>query len=167
MIVLEDSGPEEIAIHATFFPQLRTSEAARSAPRPPRPRRWNCSSRSPTTTITTPTDTAPEGPWLNQTLEQIVAQLRRAFDLSGCAFLVVDWEERYIRPAAAWFSSRAVREALGAVLSRPYDPERAGITEAAIETRAPLLIGGIESWPGAAGAAPAPRRRRCRPRRRS
>jgi GAF domain-containing protein len=118
-------------------------------PRLPRPRRWNCSSRSPTTTIKTPTDTATEGPWLSHTLEEIVAQLRRAFDLSGCAFLVVDWEQRYIRPAAAWFSSQAVREALGAVLSRPYDPERAGITEAAIETRAPLLIGGIEEWPGA------------------
>ena len=32
------------------------------------------------------------------TLEQIVAQLRRLFDLSGCAFLVVDWKQRYIRP---------------------------------------------------------------------
>jgi GAF domain-containing protein len=36
------------------------------------------------------------------------------------------------------------------VLSRPYDPERAGITEAAIERRAPLLMSDIESWPGAA-----------------
>jgi hypothetical protein len=53
-----------------------------------------------------------------------VAQLRRAFDLTGCAFLMVDWEERYIRPAAAWFSTPEVGEAFGAVLSRPYDPER-------------------------------------------
>jgi GAF domain-containing protein len=80
-----------------------------------------------------------------------VAQLRRAFDLTGCAFLMVDWEERYIRPAAAWFSTPEVGEAFGAVLSRPYDPERAGITEAAIERRAPLLVTGIEEWPGAAG----------------
>jgi len=36
------------------------------------------------------------------------------------------------------------------VLSRPYDPARAGITEAAIERRAPLLMGDIEEWPGAA-----------------
>jgi GAF domain-containing protein len=79
-----------------------------------------------------------------------VAQLRRAFDLTGCAFLMVDWEERYIRPAAAWFSSPSVGEAFGAVLSRPYDPERAGITEAAIERGAPLLVSGIEEWPGAA-----------------
>jgi GAF domain-containing protein len=62
---------------------------------------------------------------------------------------VVDWDERFIRPVAAWFSSDAVREAFGAVLSRPYEPERAGITEAAIERGAPLLIAGIEEWPGA------------------
>jgi GAF domain-containing protein len=78
-----------------------------------------------------------------------VAQLRRAFDLTGCAFLMVDWEERYIRPAAIWFSTPEVAEAFGAVLSRPYDPDRAGITEAAIERRAPLLVSGIEEWPGA------------------
>jgi len=42
-----------------------------------------------------------------------------------------------------------VREAFGAVLSRPYDPERAGITEAAIERGAPLLMAEIASWPGA------------------
>jgi serine phosphatase RsbU (regulator of sigma subunit) len=50
----------------------------------------------------------------------------------------------------AWFSSPAVEQALGAVLSRPYDPERPGITEAAIERRAPLLMSDIEAWPGAA-----------------
>jgi GAF domain-containing protein len=64
---------------------------------------------------------------------------------------MVDWEERYIRPAASWFSSPEVGAAFGAVLSRPYDPERAGITEAAIERRAPLLVASIEDWPGAAG----------------
>ena len=64
---------------------------------------------------------------------------------------MVDWQERYIRPAAAWFSTPEVGEAFGAVLSRPYDPERAGITEAAIERRAPLLVSGIEEWPGAPG----------------
>ena len=62
---------------------------------------------------------------------------------------MVDWEERYIRPAAAWFSTPEVGEAFGVVLSRPYDPARAGITEAAIERRAPLLVAGIEEWPGA------------------
>ena len=64
--------------------------------------------------------------------------------------MVVDWERQHIRPVTAWFSSPAVEQALGAVLSRPYDPERAGITEAAIERRAPLLMDDIEAWPGAA-----------------
>jgi GAF domain-containing protein len=49
----------------------------------------------------------------------------------------------------AWFASDEVREALGAVLSRPYEPERAGITEAAIERGAPLLMDDITQWPGA------------------
>lgn len=62
---------------------------------------------------------------------------------------MVDWERRFIVPAAAWFASEDVRDAFGAVLRRPYDPERAGITEAAIERRAPLLIAAIEEWPGA------------------
>jgi hypothetical protein len=50
---------------------------------------------------------------------------------------------------AAWLSSSAVEQALGPVLTRPYDPERPGITEAAIERRAPLLMSDIEAWPGA------------------
>jgi GAF domain-containing protein len=49
----------------------------------------------------------------------------------------------------AWFSSPAVREALGTVLDRPYDTERPGITEAAIERGAPLLMADIARWPGA------------------
>jgi GAF domain-containing protein len=61
----------------------------------------------------------------------------------------VDWERQHIRPVTAWFSSAEVREALGAVLSRPYEPERAGITEAAIERGSPLLMADITTWPGA------------------
>jgi GAF domain-containing protein len=50
---------------------------------------------------------------------------------------------------AAWFSTAEVREAFGAVLTRPYEPERAGITEAAIERGEPLLMADITQWPGA------------------
>ena len=87
--------------------------------------------------------------WLRQTLDEIVSQLRRLFDLSGCAFQMVDWDRRHIEPVAAWFDSDAVRATFGAVLRRPYEPERAGLTEAAIERRAPLLIARIEDWAGA------------------
>ena len=37
------------------------------------------------------------------------------------------------------------------VLSRPYEPARAGVTEAAIERQAPVLIERMEDWPGAEG----------------
>ena len=70
-------------------------------------------------------------------------------DVDGCAFQVVDWERKLIRPAAAWFADEETREALAAVLTRPYDPERPGVTEAAIERGEPLLIAPSSDWPGA------------------
>jgi GAF domain-containing protein len=87
--------------------------------------------------------------WLRQTLDEIVSQLRRLYALSGCAFQMIDWERRVIRPAAAWFASKDIRGGFGAVLNRPYEPERAGLTEAVVERRAPLLLEHIEEWPGA------------------
>jgi GAF domain-containing protein len=89
--------------------------------------------------------------WLRHALEEIVTQIHRLLDLTGCAFQVVDWKRRYISSAAAWFESDAVRDAFGSVLSRPYEPERAGLTEAAIEAGGPLLLADFESWPGADG----------------
>jgi GAF domain-containing protein len=87
--------------------------------------------------------------WLQQTLEEILGRVRRLLDLNGCAFQVVDWRHKRIRPAAAWFADEGTREALAAVLTRPYDPERPGVTEAAIERGEPLLIASLEDWPGA------------------
>src|SRR6185503_8496342 len=87
--------------------------------------------------------------WLEQTLDEILARVRQLLDVSGCAFQVVDWERRLIRPAAAWFADEETREALAAVLTRPYDPERGGVTEAAIESGEPLLIDTVDAWPGA------------------
>ena len=43
--------------------------------------------------------------WLRHTLEEIVGQIRRLLDVSGCAFQVVDFEAGLISPAAAWFAS--------------------------------------------------------------
>jgi GAF domain-containing protein/GNAT superfamily N-acetyltransferase len=87
--------------------------------------------------------------WLRHALEEIVTQIHRLLDLTGCAFQVVDWKERQIRVAAAWFESDIVRDSFGSVLSRPYEPERAGLTEASIEQGGPLLLTDFESWPGA------------------
>jgi hypothetical protein len=87
--------------------------------------------------------------WLRHALEEIVTQIHRLLDLTGCAFQVVDWKQRHISVAAAWFESDAVRDAFGTVLSRPYEPERAGLTEASIEQGGPLLLANFEEWPGA------------------
>jgi GAF domain-containing protein/GNAT superfamily N-acetyltransferase len=87
--------------------------------------------------------------WLRHALEEIVTQIHRLLDLTGCAFQVVDWKRRHISAAAAWFESDAVRDAFGTVLSRPYEPERAGLTEASIEQGGPLLLTNFEDWPGA------------------
>jgi len=94
-------------------------------------------------------DAASSEAWLEQTLDEILARVRQLLDVNGCAFQVVDWERKLIRPAAAWFADEGTREALAAVLTRPYDPERPGVTEAAIERGEPLLIASVEDWPGA------------------
>jgi GAF domain-containing protein len=87
--------------------------------------------------------------WLQQTLDEILARVRQLLHVNGCAFQVVDWERGLIRPAAAWFADDDTRHALAPVLTRPYDSERAGVTEAAIESGQPLLIASVDAWPGA------------------
>jgi GAF domain-containing protein len=89
--------------------------------------------------------------WLRRTLEEIVSQVRRLLDVTGVSFLVVDEAHAHISPAASWFASDAVRAAFVPVLDRPYEPERAGVTEAAVETGSPVLIERMEDWPGATG----------------
>jgi GAF domain-containing protein len=94
-------------------------------------------------------DAASTEAGLQQTLDEILARVRRLLDVNGCAFQVVDWERKLIRPAAAWFADEGTREALAAVLTRPYDPDRPGVTEAAIERGEPLLLTSVDEWPGA------------------
>jgi GAF domain-containing protein len=87
--------------------------------------------------------------WLRRTLEEILVQLRRLLDISGCAFQVVDFEAGTIQPAAAWFATDEVRAAMTPVLERRYDRERPGVTEAAIERGDALHIERFEEWEGA------------------
>ena len=88
--------------------------------------------------------------WLRQTLDEILSRVRRLLDIDGCAFQVVDWERRVIRPAAQWFADDDTRVALEPILTRPYEPERGGVTEAAIEQGESLLISSAADWEGAA-----------------
>ena len=87
--------------------------------------------------------------WLRHTLEEILSQVRVLLEIDGCAFQTVDWERGHISPAAAWFETQEVRAALTPVLDRPYDVDRGGVTEAAIERGEPVLITDIVSWRGA------------------
>ena len=89
--------------------------------------------------------------WLRHTLEEIIGQIRRLLDVSGCAFQVLDFDAGMIRPAAAWFASDEARDSMTPVLERPYDRERPGVTEAAIESGEALLLRRFEDWEGAAG----------------
>lgn len=81
------------------------------------------------------------------TLEVLLEQVRRVFDPSGCAFLMV--EGRRIHPAAAWFSSPEVAGAMGPVLEREYDLRRPGLTETAYDRGTPVILRSIEDWHGA------------------
>jgi GAF domain-containing protein len=89
--------------------------------------------------------------WLRHTLEEIIGQIRRLLDVSGCAFQVLDFDAGMIRPAAAWFASDEARDSMTPVLERPYDRDRPGVTEAAIEQGEALLLQRFEDWEGAAG----------------
>ena len=89
--------------------------------------------------------------WLHDTLEQLIAQIRALLDVTGVAFVTVDEERAAIRPAAAWFTSDDASRAFTPLLDRPYDPERGGVTEAAVESGTAVLIPRISEWPGAEG----------------
>ena len=69
--------------------------------------------------------------WQQQTLDEILARVRQLLDVSGCAFQVVDWKRRLIRPAAAWFADEetargARRRAHPALRPRPRRRHRGG-----------------------------------------
>ena len=103
---------------------------------------------------------APAG--LHDALDQIITQLRAILDPSGVAFEVIDSERRRIRPEASWFVTDAAREAFEPLMRRSYDPARPGITEAAVEAGAALLIERVEDWPAPSACASAWRRARGR-----
>jgi GAF domain-containing protein/GNAT superfamily N-acetyltransferase len=89
--------------------------------------------------------------WLHDTLEQLIAQIRTLLDVTGVAFVTVDPDRAAIRPAAAWFATEEASRAFTPLLQRPYDPTRAGVTEAAVESGTAVLIPRVGEWPGAEG----------------
>jgi GAF domain-containing protein/GNAT superfamily N-acetyltransferase len=94
--------------------------------------------------------TVTEG-WLHDTLEQLIASIRALLDVTGVAFVTVDEDRAAIRPAAAWFTNEDASRAFTPLLARPYEPERGGVTEAAVESGTAVLIPSMGDWPGADG----------------
>jgi serine phosphatase RsbU (regulator of sigma subunit)/GNAT superfamily N-acetyltransferase len=87
--------------------------------------------------------------WLRHTLEEILSQIRVLLDIDGCAFQTVDFERSHIFLAASWFETPELRATMRPILERTYDPERGGVTEAAVERGEPILIRDVETWRGA------------------
>ncbi|MEO8688965.1 MAG: GNAT family N-acetyltransferase [Solirubrobacteraceae bacterium] len=89
--------------------------------------------------------------WLHDTLEQLIDQIRALLDVTGVAFVTIDADRAAIRPAAAWFATEEASRAFTPLLQRPYDPARAGVTEAAVESGTAVLIPRVGEWAGAEG----------------
>jgi GAF domain-containing protein len=50
--------------------------------------------------------------WLRHTLGEIVWQIRQLLDVSACVFQALDPQDGVVRPAAAWFATEEVRQAM-------------------------------------------------------
>ena len=91
--------------------------------------------------------TPPHGP--ADPVELLLEHLHALVRVDAAAFLTVDRARTRIEPAAHWFASSAVQEALEPTLSCPYDREMPGLVETAIERGRPLLLPRIEDWDAA------------------
>jgi serine phosphatase RsbU (regulator of sigma subunit) len=86
------------------------------------------------------------GGWLEQTLSGVLGQVRKLVEVDGAAFLLVDGDHERIEPASVWYASEEVQAALEPMLTRPYDSERPGIVEVAVDRGRALLLPRIEDW---------------------
>jgi GAF domain-containing protein len=97
--------------------------------------------------------TTPEGrqdpTWLARTLGRLLEHVRTLVHIDGAAFLRVDAQRRWIEPLADWFASSDLRAAIEPSEGRPYDRERPGLPEIALERDRPLLLPRVEAWEAA------------------
>ena len=79
----------------------------------------------------------------------LIEHLRAHPRVDAAVFLVADPQRGVIEPAAQWFSSPLLREALQGALDRPYDRAQPGLTEAALERDRPLFLPRLDAWESA------------------
>lgn len=82
-------------------------------------------------------------------LDLVLEHLRRLVRADAAILMAVDRGRTTVAPNASWFSSTELREALEPALSRPYDRQRPGLTEATLERGRPLLLPRLEDWEAA------------------
>ena len=82
-------------------------------------------------------------------LDLVIEHLRGLVRTDAAMLLLVDRDRTTIEPLASWFSSPELGDAAALAMRRPYDRERPGLTEAAVERTRPLLLPRLEDWEAA------------------
>jgi serine phosphatase RsbU (regulator of sigma subunit) len=82
-------------------------------------------------------------------LDLVFEHLRRLLRVNVAILMSVDRERSTVEPSASWFSSTDLHHALTPALTRPYDRNRPGLTEATLERGRPLLLPRLEDWEAA------------------
>jgi serine phosphatase RsbU (regulator of sigma subunit) len=82
-------------------------------------------------------------------LDLVFEHLRRLLRADAAILMSVDRERSAVEPSASWFSSPELHQALMPALSRRYDRNRPGLTEATVERGRPLLLPRLEDWEAA------------------
>lgn len=82
-------------------------------------------------------------------LDLVFEHLRRLLRADAAILMSVDRNRSAIEPSASWFSSTELHTALAPALTRPYDRNRPGLTEATLERGRPLLLPRLEDWEAA------------------
>jgi serine phosphatase RsbU (regulator of sigma subunit) len=82
-------------------------------------------------------------------LELVLEHLRRLVRADVALLQSVDRHRTAVAPKATWFASPELRAAIEPALTRPYDRQRPGLTEATLERGRPLLLPRLEDWEAA------------------
>ncbi|MFN2616886.1 MAG: SpoIIE family protein phosphatase [Thermoleophilaceae bacterium] len=94
-----------------------------------------------------PSSEPAASPW--PSLERLLQHVLALIEVDAAAFLLVDERRRWVRPAASWFASPLLREALAPSARWPFDPARPGLLELVLERDRPLLLPKLEAWEAA------------------
>jgi serine phosphatase RsbU (regulator of sigma subunit) len=82
-------------------------------------------------------------------LDLVFEHLRRLLRADAVILMSIDRDRETVEPSASWFSSAELHSAVTPALTRPYDRNRPGLTEATLERGRPLLLPRLEDWEAA------------------